>query len=47
MRGEIRKVCDEYDLTMNEDLEKKFKEMKDLEEKIKEAQSHYVIVDNE
>jgi hypothetical protein len=42
-----RKVCDEYHVTLNEDLEKKFKEMKKLEEKIKEAQSHYVIVDNE
>ena len=41
-----RKVCDEYHVTLNEDLEKKFKEMKDLEEKIKEAQSHYVFIDN-
>lgn len=32
-----RKVCDEYDLTMNEDLEKKFKEMKKLEEAIEQA----------
>lgn len=29
---EQRKVCDRYDLTMNEDLEAKFKEMKELEE---------------
>jgi len=42
-----RKVCNEYDITMNEDLVDKFKEMRKLEEEIKEAQSQFVhIVDN-
>jgi len=42
-----RKLCDEYDLTLNEDLVDKFKEMKKLDEEINAAQSHFVhIVDN-
>ena len=35
-----RKVCDEYDLTLNEDLDKKFKEMKKLEEAIEQANAN-------
>lgn len=42
-----RKVCDEYDLTMNEDLDSKFKEWKKLNEQIKEAQSHFVTYDKQ
>jgi antitoxin component YwqK of YwqJK toxin-antitoxin module len=37
---EQRKVCNEYDLTMNEDLDKKFKEMKNLEEAIEQANAN-------
>lgn len=35
-----QKVCDEYDITMNEDLDKKFKEMKKLEEAIEQANAN-------
>lgn len=42
-----RKVCNEYDLTMSEDLESKFKEWKKLNEQIKEAQSHFVTYDKQ
>ena len=42
-----RKVCDEYDLTMSEDLEVKFKEWKKLNEEIKEAQSQFVTYDKQ
>ena len=37
-----RKVCDEYDLTLNEDLADKFTEMRKLEEAIEKAQSEIV-----
>ena len=37
---EQRKVCNEYDLTLNEDLTDKFKEMRKLEEAIEQANSN-------
>jgi quinol monooxygenase YgiN len=36
-----RKVCEEYDLTMNEDLNKKFEEWKDRDEEWAKMRSHY------
>ena len=35
-----RKVCDEYDITMNEDLADKFKEMRKLEEATEQANAN-------
>lgn len=37
LEEEQRKVCDDYDLTMNEDLQAKFKEMQKLQEVINQA----------
>jgi hypothetical protein len=38
---EHRKVCEEYDLTMNEDLDKKYEEWKDRDEQWTKMRSHY------
>ena len=42
---EQRRVCEDHGLTLDEDLESKFKEWKKLNEQIKEAQSHFVTYD--
>ena len=36
-----RKVCEEYDLTMNEDLDKKYEEWKDRDEQWAKLRSNY------
>ena len=36
-----RKVCDEYDLTMDEDLEKKYQEYKERDEQWAKLTAHY------
>ena len=41
LEEEQRKVCEEYDLTMNEDLNKKFEEWKDRDEEWAKLRSHY------
>ena len=41
LEEEQRKVCDEYDLTMNEDLEKKYQEYKERDEQWAKLKDHY------
>ncbi len=38
---EQRKVCDEYELTMDEDLEKKYQEYKERDEQWAKLKDHY------
>ena len=41
LEEEQRKVCEEYDLTMNEDLDKKYEEWKDRDEQWAKLRSNY------
>jgi len=38
---EQRKLCNEYDLTMNEDLDKKYQEWKDRDAQWAKMNAHY------
>ncbi len=38
---EQRKVCDEYELTMDEDLRKKYEEFKEVDEQWTKLKNHY------